>query len=291
MILQNVLLGVKCVIDTFIHWGGGEMADFKIIQKGSVAFGCFPAWNQLGVVHGFTCRSGGESDVVPGTLNMALHVGDDPEKVIRNRKKVAEALGFALENTVTCAQVHGTRVVPVTLAQAGRGAFALNDTIPETDGLITDCRNLPLMLFYADCVPVLLVDRKGPAIGVIHAGWRGSVGHIVQNAVQAMAEAYGTKPGNLSAAIGPSIGPCCYEVDERVHEKALAYQGCFTPHGEGHYLLDLWQLNKLQLMEAGILAENILKAGVCTCHHVDQFFSHRKEKGKTGRLAAILYRK
>lgn len=267
------------------------MAEFEIMQKDPLAFGYFPAWESLGVVHGFTCRKGGESDVLPGTLNMALHVGDAPEKVIRNREKAAAALDFSLKNTVTCAQVHGTNVVPVTYAQAGRGAYALSDTIPEADGLITDCRNLPLMLFYADCVPVLLVDRKGPAIGVVHAGWRGSVGRIVQKAIRAMEETYGTRPEHLAAGIGPSIGPCCYEVDERVHEKALAFPTCFTPHGEGHYLLDLWQLNKLQLLEAGVLEQYIYTAGVCTCHHVTQFFSHRKEKGKTGRLAAILYRK
>lgn len=267
------------------------MAGWSILQKGSLEFGCFPALEQYGVVHGFTCRQGGESDIIPGTLNMALHVGDDRSKVLRNRQRVAEALGFYLENTVTCAQVHGTNVVPVNHGQSGRGSFALEDTIPDADGLITDCKGLPLMLFYADCVPVLLVDTKGPGIGVVHAGWRGSVGRIVQKAVEAMGQAYGTLPENLMAAIGPSIGPCCYEVDERVREKALEYPGCFTPHGKGHYLLDLWQLNRLQLVEAGVPEQNVLTAGVCTCCHVDQFFSHRKEKGKTGRLAAILYRK
>ena len=271
--------------------GGGKMADWSILHKDSLDFGYFPAWEALGVVHGFTCRQGGESDIVPGSLNMALHVGDDPEKVIRNREKVAAALGFSLESTVTCAQVHGTHVVPVTQAQAGRGAYDLSATIPDADGLITDCRNLPLMLFYADCVPVLLVDRKGPAFGVVHAGWRGSVGRIVQKAIRTMKDTYGTRPENLTAGIGPSIGPCCYEVDERVHEQALDFPTCFQPHGEGHYLLDLWQLNKLQLLEAGVPEQHILTAGVCTCHHVNQFFSHRKEKGKTGRLAAILYRK
>lgn len=267
------------------------MAGFAFAEKDGIRWGCFPAWKALGVEHGFTCRVGGTSDLTPGGLNMALHVGDDPQKVLQNRQKAAAAMGFDLTRTATCAQVHGTVLAKVTEAEAGRGALELATTIPGTDGLLTDCKDLSLMLFYADCTPVLLVDTESSAIAVLHAGWRGSVGRIAQKGVQAMHDWYGTRPEAIVAGIGPSIGPCCYEVDDKVRDQAKGFEACFAPHGEGHYLLDLWELNRRQLVEAGVKPENISVAEVCTCCHNDDYFSYRREKGKTGRLAAVLWTK
>lgn len=267
------------------------MAGFAFAEKDGIRWGCFPAWKALGVEHGFTCRVGGTSDLTPGGLNMALHVGDAPQKVLQNRQKAAAAMGFDLTRTATCAQVHGTVLAKVTEAEAGRGALELATTIPGTDGLLTDCKELSLMLFYADCTPVLLVDTESSAIAVLHAGWRGSVGRIAQKGVQAMHDWYGTRPEAIVAGIGPSIGPCCYEVDDKVRDQAKGFEACFAPHGEEHYLLDLWELNRRQLVEAGVKPENISVAEVCTCCHNDDYFSYRREKGKTGRLAAVLWRK
>lgn len=267
------------------------MAPFAIREKDGLRFGYFPAWEKLGVGHAFTCRTGGESDNLEGILNMGLHSGDNPEKVVRNRQKVAKALGFDLNRTVTCNQVHSTRIVRVTEADAGKGAFTYEDTLPQTDGLITDCRNLPLLLVFADCVPILLVDTCSNAIGLVHAGWRGSVAGIAKKAVEQLAEAFGCQPHNLAVGIGPSIGPCCYEVDEAVRSQAEAYASCFTPGREGHYQLDLWKMNTLQLLEAGVPQEMIFRSDYCTCCHQGDFFSYRGEHGKTGRLAGILFRK
>ena len=267
------------------------MAGFAFTEKDGIRWGCFPAWSALGLGHGFTCRIGGESDLAAGGLDMPLHVGDNPEKVVHNRQKAASAMGFVLARTATCAQVHGTVLARVTEAEAGRGALELGTTLPDTDGLLTDCKDLPLMLFYADCTPVLLVDTQSSAIAVLHAGWRGSVGRIAQKGVKAMHDWYGTRPEAIVAGIGPSIGPCCYEVDEKVREQARSFEGCFAPHGTGHYLLDLWELNRRQLVEAGVKPENINAAEICTCCHNEEYFSYRREKGKTGRLAAILWRK
>ncbi len=267
------------------------MDNWIIKQSHGIAWGTFPAWETFGVVLGFTCRIGGESSIRPGTLNMALHVGDTSEKVLRNRQKVAKVMGFPLERTATCAQVHGTHIAVVTSKNAGQGAFSYEDTIQAADGLMTDEASLPLMLFYADCTPIVLLDTKSSAIAVLHAGWRGSLGGIARKGVLAMQETFGTRPENLLAGIGPSIGPCCYEVDQAVWQQAKGYEMCFHPHGEGHYLLDLWQLNRIQLQEAGIPAKNIYQAACCTKCHQDLFFSYRGEKGRTGRLAAILMRK
>ena len=208
-----------------------------------------------------------------------------------NRQKMAAALDFPLERAVACQQVHSTHVAVVTERDAGKGTLTLADAIPETDGMVTDCHRLPLLISYADCVPILLADTRTGAVGAVHGGWRGSVGKIVPHALNVMKEAFGTEPGDVVAGIGPSIGPCCYEVGQEVADRAAEYPSCLTPHGPGHYMLDLWQLNTLELLEAGVPREQIYRADSCTSCHKDRFFSYRAEKGKTGRLYAVIYRK
>jgi len=267
------------------------MTDFVITNRGDIAIGYFPALEQFGLVHGFTLRGQGQSDIVKGTLNMALHVGDDGQKVLANRKKVAQALGYDPVKVTTCAQVHGNKVVEVTPQLVGRGAFNYADTIPGTDGLFMAEHQVPLMLFFADCVPVILVDTQSSAFALVHAGWRGAVSNIGALALRAMEARFGTKPQNVLAAIGPSIGPCCYEVDENVFKKAPGYEECFIPCRPQHWHLNLWQVNRLQLERVGVPKENILDSAYCTKDHVEQYFSYRAEQGKTGRLAAVIYRK
>ena len=267
------------------------MTNFVITTRGDIEIGYFPVLEQYGVVHGFTLRHHGQSDIVKGTLNMALHVGDDPQKVLANRAKVAQALGYEPGRVTTCAQVHGNKVVEVTPELVGRGAFDYGNTIQGTDGLITKEKQVPLMLFFADCVPVMLVDTKSSAFALAHAGWRGAVTSIGAVALKAMEQKFGTKACNVIAAIGPSIGPCCYEVDDTVLNKAENYKECFTPTGPHHWHLNLWQVNRLQLERMGVPSEQILDSSYCTHDHVEQYFSYRAEQGKTGRLAAVIYRK
>lgn len=269
----------------------GKMADFAFAEAKGVEWGCFPAWKQWGVVHGFLCRTGGCSSLFSGGLNLSYNVGDDREKVLANRQKMAAALDFPLERAVACQQVHSTHVAVVTERDAGKGTLTLADAIPETDGMVTDCHRLPLLISYADCVPILLADTRTGAVGAVHGGWRGSVGKIVPHALNVMKEAFGTEPGDVVAGIGPSIGPCCYEVGQEVADRAAEYPSCLTPHRPGHYMLDLWQLNTLELLEAGVPREQIYRADCCTSCHKDRFFSYRAEKGKTGRLYAVIYRK
>lgn len=192
---------------------------------------------------------------------------------------------------MACQQVHSTHVAVVTEKDAGKGTLTLADAVPETDGMVTDCRRLPLLISYADCVPILLTDTRTGAVGAVHGGWRGSVGKIVPHALEVMKEAFGTRPQDVAAGIGPSIGPCCYEVSQEVADRAGAWPGCLTPHGAGHWMLDLWQLNTLELLEAGVPREQIFRADCCTSCHRDRFFSYRAEKGKTGRLYAVIYRR
>lgn len=267
------------------------MSDFILKQENGLWYGVFPRLEALNVVHAFTCRMHGQSDLVAGELNMALHVGDNTQKVIANRKKVAMALGFDLNKVTTCAQVHGNNIACVTAKNSGSGARDYTESIVAVDGLVTNLKQVPLMLFFADCVPVLLADQKGDTIAVIHAGWRGSVGNIAARAVEVMIDKYGVQVENILAAIGPSIGPGCYEVDKSVWEVASDYHDCFVPTTSGHWYLDLWQINRKQLAAKGLLSSNILCADVCTFTNKELYFSYRAEKCKTGRLAAVAYKK
>lgn len=264
------------------------MKDFVIRNKNNIWYGIFPALERAGFIHACSCRLHGDSAIVPGTLNLALHVGDDMEMVLHNRKAFAEAVGVEASSFTTCQQIHGSKVVQVTEDLIGSGAFDFATTVSETDALITNIPNVPLLLFYADCVPVLLADTETGAIGLVHAGWRGTVAHITFKTVAAMVEAFGTNPQHLLAAIGPSIGSCCYEVDDVVREQAKGYEEFFLDKGDGKYQFDLWGMNSKQLKEAGLSAENIVVSGVCTNDNYRLFCSYRAEQGKTGRMGVCL---
>lgn len=247
---------------------------------------------QKGFVHGITGRKGGVSKAPYDSLNMALHVGDEPKDVIINRERFFSALGLDAKRLVTPNQVHGDHIEVVTEQESGRGAFAYDDSIPQTDALLTNTPNLPLMLCYADCTPILFLDPVQRAVGIAHGGWKGTVARIAQKTVLRMQKEFGTQPKDLLTAIGPSIGPCCFEVGEEVsdrfrdefpeHTKEIIDDMELKPH------VNLWQANRIQLLEAGVLPEHIDMANFCTdCHH-DQLFSYRADGGKTGRLAAII---
>lgn len=268
------------------------MQDFIITQKQNIWFGSFPLLSEAGFVNACSCRLHGDSDIVPGTLNLALHVGDDPAKVLRNRSLFAAALGVRAERFTTCQQVHGDKVAVVDAAMAGAGALRLADTVAGTDALVTALPDVPLLLFYADCVPVLLADKRTGAIGLAHAGWRGTLAKIAAKTVQAMQDELGSRPQDIVAAIGPSIGACCYEVDDFVRGRARGCEGFFSavPDKPGHYMLDLWGYNRSVLLESGVLPQHIAVAQVCTAHNSSLFCSHRAEQGHTGRMGVCLCR-
>ncbi len=264
------------------------MKSFIIKNNNNIWYGTFPALEQAGFLNACSCRLHGESDIVEGTLNLALHVGDDEKKVLRNRKAFAEAIGVDAKAFTTCQQVHGSKVALVTEELIGSGAIDFANTIGETDALITNLPNVPLLLFYADCVPVLLADLKSGAVGLAHAGWRGTVAAIGVKTLAAMREAFGTKPEDVLVAIGPSIGACCYEVDDFVRDQAAGYEKFFAAKGGGKYQLDLWGMNVEQLVDAGVPKQNISVAGVCTNDNKELFCSYRAEQGKTGRMGVCL---
>lgn len=230
----------------------------------------------------FSTRLGGVSRPPFATLNVGSHVGDEPADVGENRRRLSEAAGVP-HGWATVEQVHGADVVT-----ADRAAGA---PLGRADALITDRPGLPLAIFTADCTAVYVYDPVRRAIGLAHAGWRGTAAGIVGRVLAAMARAYGTTASDCHAAIAPSIGGCCYEVDAAVIDQLRHFAWLPDVIREvrpGHWLLDLWLANHRQLQAAGVHPDNITMSGLCTACHTELFFSHRAEAGRTGRQAAVL---
>lgn len=251
------------------------------------AFTHFPDF----IVQGISTRLGGYSE--GDNLNLALHTGDAPDAVIANRRKFCRSLGLDFHRVVTPKQVHGDRIVYVTERDCGRGTLDYQDAIDDCDALITDRADVPLMLCFADCVPILIVDPVHHAIGVSHAGWKGTAKKIGAKTILAMQEKFDTQAKDCLVGIAPSIGSCCYEVDDYVlsefRKEYRAVDSFFLPTQEiGKYHLDLWQANRLSLEEIGVTSTNIVTANICTACNARILFSYRAEQGKTGRIAAIL---
>ncbi|MHB0857787.1 MAG: peptidoglycan editing factor PgeF [Anaerolineae bacterium] len=244
----------------------------------------FDGFPEKGVAHGVFSRAGGSSVGPFASLNVGRTVGDDPDAVESNLARIYAVLGFGPEQVVTGHQVHGDRVAVVGQGDAGK-------VLPETDALITNIPGLALLLRFADCVPVLFHDAERGIVGIAHAGWQGTAQRIAAKTALAMVAVYGCRPEALHAAVGPSIGPCCFEVGPEVVDavrasvpeaawSAIERQGSPRPH------VDLWQANAWQLQEVGV--RRIEVAGVCTQCRREEFFSHRGEGGRTGRFAALI---
>ena len=267
------------------------MKQFRYAANCGVTYGYFPLFTSLGFGNAFSCRMNGQSDIVEKGFNLALHVGDNQDKVLKNRARYAESLGLDNARFTTCEQVHGTNVVVVNKVNLGSGAFDYSESIKNADALVTAQAQIPLLLFFADCVPVIFADPVRKAIGIAHAGWRGTVGDIACITAKTMMSELGCQANNIIAAIGPSIGKCCYKVDEMVWQAGKKHADCFVPLDTGEYELDLQKWNRLSLVESGVQESNIFCADVCTCCNNERFFSYRAENMKTGRMGVVLWRK
>jgi len=253
-----------------------------------------------GLTAGMTGRAGGVSAEPRASLNCGLHVGDDPNAVVRNREAVAAALGWPFEAWTSGEQVHGDAVYRVELSDRGRGRADRHSAIPDTDAIMTNEPGILLTSFYADCVPLFFHDPEHGAVALAHAGWKGTVLEIGRKTAEAMAAAYGTDPAKVRGAVGPSIGGCCYEVDEPVIARieplvrelsmptGTDQEKMIRPASSGRAMLNLKEINRQIMIKAGILPTNIELTDRCTgCRH-DAFFSHRLEHGATGRMASFI---
>ena len=244
-----------------------------------------------GVNHFISTRLGGVSNYPFESLNMGFHVDDDPRAVLANRKELCRQAGVPLVNLTTAKQVHGSTVAVVTGAMKGRGSDDFNLALNDTDAMVTDVPGVCLMVVVADCVPVLLADPVSRAVGVAHAGWRGTIAGISRRTEEMLYKNYGCRPQDIVVGIGPSIGPCCYQVGQEVFERFKTGFGSQAVKAEedtgssGNYV-DLWETNRMQLLGAGVPPENIEVSRVCTCCNHHRFFSARRCGGTTGRFGA-----
>jgi polyphenol oxidase len=259
---------------------GGAGAELAWRERGALQW---LAWDAAGVSAAFPARRGGVSAAPFDGLNLGMSVGDEDAAVLENRRRFWAALELPPERIVVPGQVHGTELAWVGEAEAGRGAFSRDTVIREHDGLLTEMPGLGLAVSYADCVPVVVVASgpQGPALATVHAGWRGMLAGIVGKAARELAGR-----GRLAAAvIGPSIGPCCFTVDDALRAR---FEARFPGSG-GEGTVDLWSCARQELEAAGLAPAAVGVTGLCTsCDH--RFFSHRRDHGATGRHLAIAWR-
>lgn len=261
----------------------------------------FPLFSKTNLVeHGFTTRLGGVSLGPYASMNLGLSRKDDPAAVRENYRRAALALHRKPEDIVLSYQTHTSNIRKVTEADRGKG-FSQERDYKDIDGLMTDVPGLLLVTLHADCTPVFFLDPEHPAIGLAHAGWRGTAGQICAKMVAKMKEAYGSNPASLLVVIGPSICGDCYEVGEDV---AAVFRDTFGAdvcrqqdilrlgglQGEkDKYRLNMWAANVWQLKEAGVDPSHICVSGICTCENSAFFFSHRAVRGgERGNLGAFL---
>jgi polyphenol oxidase len=247
--------------------------------------------NQQGIMHFVTGRSGGFSNGPFKSLNTGFHSGDRFEDVLNNRRKIAGVLNLDISQFTFARQTHSANVAIVGKEQKGKGGARPDDAIDNTDALITQERGICICVQTADCVPLLVYDPEKHVVAAIHAGWRGTLRKVAEHTIHTLIETFGCHPADLLVGIGPSNGPCCYEVGEDVREEAIAalgsVNGIILPGASrGKYIFDQWQANKQQLLECGIKEENIEITTYCSQTHHDLFFSSRAGKGVTGRTTS-----
>jgi len=255
-------------------------------QKDGLVTYQFETLRRDGLVHAVFTRLGGLSAEPFASLNVGRTVGDDEANVAENHNRIYAHLRLRPDQVVTAHQVHGNHISAVGVPDTG-------GIMPNTDGLATNTPGTALMLRFADCQPVLLYDPEHRAIALVHAGWRGVAQGVARRAIEALHRNFGSRPRNIIAGLGPAIGPCCYMVGDDV-AAAMGYalpdwQAVMRLESEGQWRFDLPAANAQQLAAAGVRQTE--EAAMCTACHVDEFYSHRAEHGKTGRFASLVYLK
>lgn len=256
-------------------------------ESGNIRFYTFESLEHLNLVHAIFTRSGGVSRMPYSSLNLGGTVGDDPSLVRKNREMAFSSVDLSPGSIFDVWQVHGNNVV---CADKPRPNNQLHE---KADAILTDLSGVTLFMRFADCVPILLFDPTKSVIGIAHAGWKGTVQRTAAQTVKTMRERYGSKPANILAAIGPSIGPHHYEIGPAVElevkrafgQNASAVLDSGNRNGTG-VNLDLWAANEIILRQAGV--KNIEIAAICTACHLEDWYSHRAEGGRTGRFGALI---
>ncbi len=253
-------------------------------QSGAIKYYTFSSLENQGLYHAVFTRQGGFSPTPWQSLNFGASVGDDIQKVIRNRETALRSLNLQSDNIYDVFQVHSTEIVET------EKPLSPTETHIKADAIITRQPNVTLLMRFADCTPILLFDPINRAIGIAHAGWIGTVEKIAKKAVLAMVQNYGSNPRDILAAIGPSIGPDHYSIGndvlERVKSSFAANINQVIINDNKKTYFDLWKANRIILSEVGV--EKIELSEICTHCNLIDWYSHRGEHGKTGRFGVIL---
>lgn len=279
----------RAVTDSALH-------KMHLEVKNKVGILKFPVFEkEENLVHGFSTRAGGVSENEFAAMNLGFNRGDSDENVHKNYEIIAEALGIEKSMMVASSQDHGVNVKRVTKLDAGHG-IDKEKLWQSVDGLMTDEKGITLVIYTADCVPLYFYDKVKGAIALSHAGWRGTVNDMAGVTVRKMQEEFGSDPKDIKVAIGPSICKKCFEVESDCANEFLKLKFKYAKdtnsfvedRKNGKFHVDLWRVNELFLMEAGIKKENIYKGSVCSMCESDLIFSHRATKGKRGSNAAFM---
>ncbi len=254
------------------------------VEEDGLRYYQFDIFKDQPLFHAVLTRRGGFSRPPFDSLNTGGTVGDDPKAVLRNHQLIYRKLGFDFFSRFDVWQVHDTHIL---CTDAPRH---LDTPHAKADGILTDNPKVTLFMRFADCVPILLMDPINKAIGIVHAGWQGTYKRIARIAVGKMVSRYGSQPKNILAGIGPSICQDCYEVGMNVLKKFKSSIGdeaqqYFKKRGNKLYL-DLWKANQKALENAGVA--HIETAGICTACHLEDWYSHRAEDGRTGRFGVLM---
>jgi len=237
--------------------------------------------------HAFTTRIGGVSTGIYDSLNFAQKAGDNIEHVRENYSRLCTALKITTNDIVCSTQVHGTNIRTISRDDCGK---LLQKNPHKADALITQSPHVALMVFTADCVPILLYDPVKKVAGAVHAGWRGTVADIAGKTIKKMTEVFNCSPSDIKAAIGPCISKCCFETDKDVSDALIdslgsAASNCFTKK-DSKFMIDLKEANRIYLSKSGLTDISI--SNECTSCLPDKYWSHRKTKGFRGSQVAII---
>lgn len=266
------------------------MPGFSYNLNNGVGFYTIDEFERTGKVKTcFSSRNGGVSKSKYFSLNVGYKTSDDRINIHNNISILCKAVGFEINDLVLSDQVHGDRCRVVSSSDRGKGVIRESD-ISGVDALVTNCKDIAICIFTADCVPVYLLDIENNVAALCHAGWRGVINEIVLKTIDVMKVNFKSKPGNIIAAIAPSIGPCCFEVG---YDVARVFQDYFENtkgiyfEEKGHFRINLWNAVAEQLIRAGINS-NVVNSELCTCCNSDAFYSYRRDGFNTGRMASIM---
>jgi len=242
------------------------------------------------VRHAISTRVGGVSRDSHQSMNISYKVSDDSLRVEENRRLLSQSLEMNLDKAVYLTQVHSDKVFKLDSSNLP----PKGESLGEGDGLVTNLLKVPICIMVADCLPILFYDQVHKAIGLAHAGWRGTVAQIGIKTLKAMTETYGTNPADVKVVLGPAIGSCCYEVGLDVKEQfdSFSYAGdILEQSGKAHWKLNIPEANARQLLEAGVAEDHLIRSNLCTVDHINLFYSHRADASPekpTGRFGAFM---